>query len=536
MTQAPMSVKLALPSKGGIAGRPGLVQVLQTTPVSSVQDIGSHGSPVFKTFTTVRPFLQGSAVQMNTNTAIQYVRKPPEMTVINPGSTFVATPMNQPFAPYGGSIMTISPNLMQSLSGPTSLNPNTVGQLSGSSALLSNLANSRKPCNCTKSHCLKLYCECFAQGQLCQNCNCNNCMNNLAYEEERGRAIKMTLERNPTAFHPKIGRGEGERKHTKGCNCKRSGCLKNYCECYEAKISCSDLCRCQGCRNTEDSVERRSLMRLAAMGSLRSRQPASFKKHLIKQPPETMPHMFFTWEVIEATACCLLAQAEETERRDLPPAAQERIILEEFGRILENVIDSASKAQVRSASSIQAPDSEGEQSILHTSAPVYGIRASGTGAIGAATAAAAAADVLLRNDEEDDEQIMRDTSADDEDDDPGDLDDDMFDDEELGHGGRSSHSLRHTREPPSRRALNVGSRASRTHVTELMEEAISDDEDSFPEDISVRHPSTASHLSQKYRQSMSNRHRSHIAEGRYHSRRNASGGRSHEHHDPDSVI
>lgn len=27
--------------------------------------------------------------------------------------------------------------------------------------------------------------------------------------------------------------GEAGRQHCKGCHCKRSGCLKNYCECYE---------------------------------------------------------------------------------------------------------------------------------------------------------------------------------------------------------------------------------------------------------------------------------------------------------------
>ncbi|KAL3315787.1 lin-54 [Cichlidogyrus casuarinus] len=205
----------------------------------------------------------------------------------------------------------------------------------------------RKQCNCTKSNCLKLYCECFAQGQLCQNCNCTNCMNNLAHEEERRRAVKMTLERNPTAFNPKIGRGEGERKHTKGCNCKRSGCLKNYCECYEAKISCSSLCRCCGCQNTEDSIERRSLLRLSALGSLKNRHNNSYKKNLAHPPQETLPHSFFTWETIEAMVGCMLAQAEEAEQRDLAPAEQERIILEEFGSSIERVMKAASKAQVR---------------------------------------------------------------------------------------------------------------------------------------------------------------------------------------------
>lgn len=97
----------------------------------------------------------------------------------------------------------------------------------------------RKPCNCTKSQCLKLYCDCFANGEFCHMCNCMNCYNNLENEEHRQRAIKNCLERNPNAFRPKIGKSKDTsgdsaiRKHTKGCNCKRSGCLKNYCECYE---------------------------------------------------------------------------------------------------------------------------------------------------------------------------------------------------------------------------------------------------------------------------------------------------------------
>jgi len=72
----------------------------------------------------------------------------------------------------------------------------------------------RKPCNCTKSQCLKLYCDCFANGEFCHNCNCNGCLNNLQNEEERQRSIKQCLDRNPNAFKPKIGKNtsEGERR------------------------------------------------------------------------------------------------------------------------------------------------------------------------------------------------------------------------------------------------------------------------------------------------------------------------------------
>lgn len=58
----------------------------------------------------------------------------------------------------------------------------------------------RKHCNCTKSQCLKLYCDCFANGEFCKDCNCKDCFNNIDYEEERQKAIRICLERNPHAF------------------------------------------------------------------------------------------------------------------------------------------------------------------------------------------------------------------------------------------------------------------------------------------------------------------------------------------------
>ena len=59
-------------------------------------------------------------------------------------------------------------------------------------------------CNCKKSHCLKLYCECFLNKVCCSGCKCVNCMNTEKYNEEREKAMQATLVRNPTAFVPKI--------------------------------------------------------------------------------------------------------------------------------------------------------------------------------------------------------------------------------------------------------------------------------------------------------------------------------------------
>ncbi len=65
-------------------------------------------------------------------------------------------------------------------------------------------AGSHRTCNCKRSNCLKLYCDCFSSGEYCSNCNCNCCYNNREGESYRKEAIRVILERNPTAFRPKI--------------------------------------------------------------------------------------------------------------------------------------------------------------------------------------------------------------------------------------------------------------------------------------------------------------------------------------------
>ncbi|PPS12714.1 hypothetical protein GOBAR_AA07925 [Gossypium barbadense] len=104
-------------------------------------------------------------------------------------------------------------------------------------------------------------------GDGCKRCNCKKtkCLKLPEYEETVLETRKQIESRNPLAFSPKIvqpvtefplsNREDGNRKtpssarHKRGCNCKRSMCLKKYCECYQANVGCSIGCRCEGCKN-----------------------------------------------------------------------------------------------------------------------------------------------------------------------------------------------------------------------------------------------------------------------------------------------
>ncbi|XP_020521369.1 uncharacterized protein LOC18431707 isoform X1 [Amborella trichopoda] len=126
----------------------------------------------------------------------------------------------------------------------------------------------KRCCHCKKSECLKLYCECFASGTFCgETCSCLECFNRPEYEEKCCEKRKSIVIRNPMAFDPKIVMRSTARpqstgtlqetndtsasaRHKRGCNCKKSSCTKKYCECYQAKVGCSDGCRCDGCENT----------------------------------------------------------------------------------------------------------------------------------------------------------------------------------------------------------------------------------------------------------------------------------------------
>lgn len=83
-------------------------------------------------------------------------------------------------------------------------------------------------CTCSKTRCLKNYCECFKQGVSCgSECGCTSCCNREKLFSHKSNALTK-------------------------CRCQKSHCLKNYCECHSAGRKCGPECKCQECENGEE--------------------------------------------------------------------------------------------------------------------------------------------------------------------------------------------------------------------------------------------------------------------------------------------
>lgn len=118
-----------------------------------------------------------------------------------------------------------------------------------------------KGCNCKKSKCLKLYCECFSNLGFCsKECKCVNCYNQEAFKDIRDLVIQETKEKNPYAFIDKFKNKKDvsglidNTLHIRGCNCKKTNCRKKYCECFVAGVPCTNLCKCKLCENEKKEL------------------------------------------------------------------------------------------------------------------------------------------------------------------------------------------------------------------------------------------------------------------------------------------
>ena len=123
--------------------------------------------------------------------------------------------------------------------------------------------NNKIHCTCKKTKCIKKYCECYSSKVYCQNCKCENCENKpyLIDNNNNNSINKKEEEINESKIIKQISDSDiicdindNYLKKLIICTCSKSGCNKNYCECFKAKVKCNNKCRCIKCLNKPDDT------------------------------------------------------------------------------------------------------------------------------------------------------------------------------------------------------------------------------------------------------------------------------------------
>lgn len=144
------------------------------------------------------------------------------------------------------------------------------------------------------------YCQCFNAARICNDlCRCTSCSNTDSNQSGRSEAVKIILDRNPAAFDSKFlsvsffsialfilfkakavflynvqhdPRAQAA-AHKSGCKCRKSMCLKKYCECFEASVPCGSTCICVECGNTEIDRQRLAMKSSSSVLVVPSKAP-----------------------------------------------------------------------------------------------------------------------------------------------------------------------------------------------------------------------------------------------------------------------
>ena len=104
-------------------------------------------------------------------------------------------------------------------------------------------------CTCTKTRCIKKYCECFAYGKFCLGCHCIDCCNQPSFNKEFKNNNLNNNNNNNNKTNSSINSENFSETEIIVCTCSKSNCNKKYCECFKNNKKCTEKCRCLNCLN-----------------------------------------------------------------------------------------------------------------------------------------------------------------------------------------------------------------------------------------------------------------------------------------------